>query len=33
VGFGASAARFSLNSPSKATSLLRKIAGQRNVVA
>ena len=33
VGFGASAARFSLSSPSKATSLLRKIAGQRNVVA
>jgi trehalose 6-phosphate synthase/phosphatase len=27
--FGASAARFSLNSPSKATSLLRKMVGQR----
>jgi len=33
VGFGASAARFSLSSPSKATSLLRKLAGQRTVVA
>jgi trehalose 6-phosphate synthase/phosphatase len=33
VGFGASAARFSLSSPSKATSLLRKMAGQRNLVA
>jgi len=33
VGFGASAARFSLSSPSKATSLLRKMAGQRTVVA
>jgi len=29
VGFGASAARFSLSSPSKATSLLRKMVGGR----
>jgi len=29
VGFGASAARFSLSSPSKATSLLRKMVGVR----
>jgi len=29
VGFGASAARFSLSSPSKATSLLRKMVGQK----
>jgi trehalose 6-phosphate synthase/phosphatase len=29
VGFGASAARFSLSSPSKATSLLRKMIGER----
>jgi trehalose 6-phosphate synthase/phosphatase len=29
VGFGASAARFSLSSPSKVTSLLRKMAGQK----
>ena len=33
VGFGASAARFSLSSPIKATSLLGKMAGPRNVVA
>ena len=33
VGFGASAARFSLSSPSKATSLLRKMTTQRDVVA
>ena len=33
VGFGASSARFSLSSPSKATSLLRKMAGQKNAVA
>ncbi|HUX49122.1 MAG TPA: trehalose-phosphatase, partial [Dehalococcoidia bacterium] len=29
VGFGASAARFSLSSPSKATSLLRKMVRRR----
>jgi trehalose 6-phosphate synthase/phosphatase len=29
VGFGASAARFSLNYPSEATSLLRKMVGQK----
>jgi len=29
VGFGASAARFSLNHPSEATSLLRKMVGQK----
>jgi trehalose 6-phosphate synthase/phosphatase len=32
VGFGASAARFSLSSSSKVTSLLRKMAGQKNAV-